>query len=95
MLKFVIMLNGLLWVYMQIFDKLCQSFGGDVLQVLLNSAVAIGECPQDRLIKQWLQFCLDQSIAIVSFHILTYIVSNWVKGWQLVASMMIDWNVQI
>lgn len=55
---------------MQIFDKLCQSFGGDVLQILLNSAVAIGDCPPERLIKQWAQFCLDQSIAIVSFHIL-------------------------
>jgi hypothetical protein len=55
---------------LEIFDKLCQSFGGDVLQVLLNSAVTVGECPLDKLIKAWLQFCLDQSIAIFAFYIL-------------------------
>jgi hypothetical protein len=55
------------WFYVQIFDKLCQSFGGDVLQVLLNAAVTVGECPLDKLIKAWLQFCLDQSIAVFTF----------------------------
>lgn len=63
--------TAILMDVMQIFDKLCQSFGGDVLQILLNSAVAIGDCPPEKLIKQWAQFCLDQSIAIVSFHILS------------------------
>ena len=56
---------------MQIFDKLCQSFGGDVFQILLNSAGAIANCPSERLMKEWAQFLLDQSIAILSFHILS------------------------
>ena len=59
-----------IWV-LQIFDKLCQSFGGDVLQILRNSAGHIEDCPPERLFKQWAQFCLDQSIAIVTFHILS------------------------
>ncbi|CAK9202738.1 unnamed protein product [Sphagnum troendelagicum] len=57
---------------LEIFDKLCQSFGGDVLQVLLNAAVTVGECPLDKLIKAWLQFCLDQSIACFGLLTLTF-----------------------
>ncbi len=41
-----------------------------MLQVLLNAAVTVGECPLDKLIKAWLQFCLDQSIAVFTFYIL-------------------------
>lgn len=61
---------------LQIFDKLCQSFGGDVLQILLNSAVAIGDSPPERLIKQWAQFILDQSIAIVSFLVHSLVIMS-------------------
>ncbi|KAG0559333.1 hypothetical protein KC19_10G097500 [Ceratodon purpureus] len=61
---------------LEIFDKLCQSFGGDVLQILLNSAVAIGDCPPERLIKQWAQFCLDQSIAIATFLVHSLVIMS-------------------
>ncbi|XP_024391066.1 protein POLLEN DEFECTIVE IN GUIDANCE 1 isoform X4 [Physcomitrium patens] len=61
---------------LEIFDKLCQSFGGDVLQILLNSAVAIGDSPPERLIKQWAQFILDQSIAIVSFLVHSLVIMS-------------------
>lgn len=61
---------------LEIFDKLCQSFGGDVLQILLNSAVAIGECPPEKLFKQWAQFFLDESIAIASFLVHSLIIMS-------------------
>jgi hypothetical protein len=80
------------WFYVQIFDKLCQSFGGDVLQVLLNAAVTVGECPLDKLIKAWLQFCLDQSIAVFAFYILNHKVCCF--RW-LVARLHLGWHPMI
>ncbi|KAJ7570627.1 hypothetical protein O6H91_01G129100 [Diphasiastrum complanatum] len=52
---------------LEIFDKLCQSFGGDVLQVLFNSAVAVSTCSSEGLLLESLRFLLDQTIAILCF----------------------------
>ena len=56
---------------MQILDKLCQSFGSDVLQVLLNSAENVATCSHHVLLSEALRLTLDQGIAVFSSDILT------------------------
>lgn len=56
---------------MQIFDKLCQSFGSDVLQVLMNSAENVATCSHHVLLSEMLRLTLDQCIAVFSSDILT------------------------
>lgn len=56
----------------QIFDKLCQSFGGDVLQVLFNSAEGVASCAPENMAFELMRFILDQTIAVVAFNILFF-----------------------
>ena len=63
--------SKMLNVIMQIFDKLCQSFGSDVLQVLLNSAENVATCSHHVLPSEVLRLILDQRIAVFSSDILT------------------------
>lgn len=54
----------------QIFDKLCQSFGGDVLETLFNSADGLANCsPETLSYWQW-RFISDEALAVASSNIL-------------------------
>ncbi|WVZ60281.1 hypothetical protein U9M48_010327 [Paspalum notatum var. saurae] len=55
---------------LEIFDKLCQSFGEDVLQVLFNSAEGLSACTTDNVTFELMRFLLDEAIAVVAFDIL-------------------------
>ncbi|KAL3684709.1 hypothetical protein R1sor_002731 [Riccia sorocarpa] len=55
---------------LEIFDKLCQSFGSDVLQVLFNSALSLENCSGGNFSSEMARFALDQGIAVVCYHIL-------------------------
>ncbi|KAK1645093.1 hypothetical protein QYE76_062898 [Lolium multiflorum] len=55
---------------LEIFDKLCQSFGEDVLQVLFNSAEGLSTCSTDNATFELMRFLLDEAIAVVAFDIL-------------------------
>ncbi|KQK13524.1 hypothetical protein BRADI_1g10710v3 [Brachypodium distachyon] len=50
---------------LEIFDKLCQSFGEDVLQVLFNSAEGLSTCSTDNATFELMRFLLDEAIAVV------------------------------
>lgn len=52
---------------LEIFDKLCQSFGGDVLQVLFNSAEGVASSSKESMAFETARFILDQGIAVVAF----------------------------
>lgn len=54
----------------QIFDKLCQSFGEDVLQVLFSSAEGLANSSSDNMTFELMRFILDETIAIIAFNIL-------------------------
>jgi hypothetical protein len=55
---------------LEIFDKLCQSFGEDVLQVLFNSAQGLSTCSTDNVTFELMRFLFDEAIAVVAFDIL-------------------------
>ncbi|KAH7289317.1 hypothetical protein KP509_31G069900 [Ceratopteris richardii] len=59
---------------LEIFDKLCQSFGSDVLQVVLNSAENVATCTNSALLREAMRFLLDECIAIVSFVFHSFII---------------------
>ncbi|KAG1334845.1 protein POLLEN DEFECTIVE IN GUIDANCE 1 [Cocos nucifera] len=59
---------------LEIFDKLCQSFGEDVLQVLFNSAEGLSNCSPDNMIFQLMRFILDETIAIIAFVVHSFIL---------------------
>lgn len=59
---------------LEIFDKLCQSFGEDVLQVLFNSAEGLSDCSPDSMIFQLMRFILDEMIAIIAFVVHSFIL---------------------
>ncbi|CAN1248556.1 Protein POLLEN DEFECTIVE IN GUIDANCE 1 [Linum perenne] len=49
---------------LEIFDKLCQSFGADVFQTLFNSAEGLASCTQEN-IRFWIwRFVADQAITL-------------------------------
>ncbi|KAK7411074.1 hypothetical protein VNO78_02444 [Psophocarpus tetragonolobus] len=51
---------------LEIFDKLCQSFNGDVLQTLFLSAEGIANCPQESM-RFWIwRFVSDQALAAIT-----------------------------
>uniref|UniRef100_A0A5B7B1H1 Protein POLLEN DEFECTIVE IN GUIDANCE 1 n=1 Tax=Davidia involucrata TaxID=16924 RepID=A0A5B7B1H1_DAVIN len=51
---------------LEIFDKLCQSFGGDVLQTLFNSAEGLASCSQDNM-RYWIwRFISDEALAVAA-----------------------------
>ena len=54
----------------QIFDKLCQSFGGDVLQALFNSSEGLATCSSENMIFWILRFISDQALAMAFSNIL-------------------------
>ncbi|GLJ12272.1 hypothetical protein SUGI_0187890 [Cryptomeria japonica] len=56
---------------LEIFDKLCQSFGGDVLQVLFNSAAGVASSSKEHMAMEIMRFILDEAIAVVAFNILS------------------------
>ncbi|KAK1308547.1 Protein POLLEN DEFECTIVE IN GUIDANCE 1 [Acorus calamus] len=55
---------------LEIMDKLCQSFGGDVLQVLFKSAEGLSSCSPENVTFELLRFIFDQTIAVIAFNIL-------------------------
>ncbi|KAL2233254.1 UNVERIFIED_CONTAM: Protein POLLEN DEFECTIVE IN GUIDANCE 1 [Sesamum indicum] len=55
---------------LEIFDKLCQSFGGDVMQALFNSADGLANCSPENM-QFWLwRFISDEALAVASSNIL-------------------------
>lgn len=59
---------------LEIFDKLCQSFGSDVFQVVLNSAENVATCSNTALLPEALRFAFDESIAIFSFVFHSFVI---------------------
>ncbi|AQK63439.1 Protein POLLEN DEFECTIVE IN GUIDANCE 1 [Zea mays] len=59
---------------LEIFDKLCQSFGEDVLQVLFNSAEGLSACSTDNVTFELMRFILDEAIAVVAFDIHSFVL---------------------
>ncbi|CAN6466748.1 unnamed protein product [Victoria cruziana] len=59
---------------LEIFDKLCQSFGGDVVQVLFNSAEGVANCSQESMTFELMRFILDQTIAVIAFIVHSFIL---------------------
>ncbi|XP_078171283.1 protein POLLEN DEFECTIVE IN GUIDANCE 1-like isoform X2 [Carex rostrata] len=59
---------------LEIFDKLCQSFGEDVLQVLFNSAEGLSSCSKDNLTSELMQFVLDEAIAVIAFVVHSFVL---------------------
>ncbi|KAG6512470.1 hypothetical protein ZIOFF_030581 [Zingiber officinale] len=60
---------------LEIFDKLCQSFGEDVLQVLFDSAEGLSTCSDDDMIFALIRFIFDEAIAVIAFDILSSLVA--------------------
>ncbi|KAI3503751.1 hypothetical protein L1887_32200 [Cichorium endivia] len=55
---------------LEIFDRLCQNFGGDVLQTLFNTADGFANCSSEST-RYWLwRFMSDEALAITSSNIL-------------------------
>ncbi|CAM0875150.1 unnamed protein product [Alopecurus aequalis] len=59
---------------LEIFDKLCQSFGEDVLQVLFNSAEGLSTCSADNATFELMRFLLDEAIAVVAFVVHSFVL---------------------
>lgn len=58
------------FLYIQIFDRLCQNFNGDVLQTLFNSTEGLASCPpENRRIWVW-RFIFDEALAMGASNIL-------------------------
>ncbi|KAA8529824.1 hypothetical protein F0562_034358 [Nyssa sinensis] len=51
---------------LEIFDKLCQSFGGDVLQTLFNSAEGLASCSEDNMRYFIWRFISDEALAVAA-----------------------------
>ncbi|OMO72457.1 S-locus glycoprotein [Corchorus olitorius] len=61
---------------LEIFDKLCQSFGGDVLETLFNSAEGLANCSQENM-RFWIRrFVSDQALAMTFSNILAITLST-------------------
>ncbi|KAM7487802.1 hypothetical protein LguiB_025286 [Lonicera macranthoides] len=59
---------------LEIFDKLCQSFGGDVLQTLFNSADGLANCSPDNM-RYWIwRFISDEALAVASSIVHSFIL---------------------
>ncbi|XP_022776567.1 protein POLLEN DEFECTIVE IN GUIDANCE 1-like isoform X2 [Durio zibethinus] len=54
---------------LEIFDKLCQSFGGDVLETLFNSAEGLGNCSQENM-RFWIRRFVSDQVLAMAFSIL-------------------------
>ncbi|TKY73563.1 POLLEN DEFECTIVE IN GUIDANCE 1 [Spatholobus suberectus] len=59
---------------LEIFDKLCQSFNGDVLQTLFLSAEGLANCPPESM-RFWIwRFIYDQALAVVASIVHSFIL---------------------
>ncbi|KAF7838270.1 protein POLLEN DEFECTIVE IN GUIDANCE 1 [Senna tora] len=59
---------------LEIFDKLCQSFNGDVLQTLFHSAEGLANCPPESM-RFWIwRYIADQSLAVAASIIHSFIL---------------------
>ncbi|KAL9457019.1 hypothetical protein AB3S75_006117 [Citrus x aurantiifolia] len=59
---------------LEIFDKLCQSFGGDVLQTLFNSAEGLANCTEENM-RFWIwRFISDQALAMAATIVHSFIL---------------------
>ncbi|KAI9108869.1 hypothetical protein K1719_020174 [Acacia pycnantha] len=59
---------------LEIFDKLCQNFNGDVLQTLFHSAEELATCPPERL-RFWIRtYIADQFLAVAASIIHSFIL---------------------
>ncbi|MBA0751379.1 hypothetical protein Gogos_000309 [Gossypium gossypioides] len=57
---------------LEIIDKLCQSFGGDVFETLFNSAEGLATCSQENM-RFWIRrFVSDQALAMAFSNILIF-----------------------
>lgn len=59
---------------LEIFDKLCQSLGEDVLQVMFSSAEGLSNCPTETLNLEFRKFIFDTAIAIIAFILHSFIL---------------------
>ncbi|XP_072974292.1 protein POLLEN DEFECTIVE IN GUIDANCE 1-like [Typha angustifolia] len=59
---------------LEIFDKLCQSFGEDILQVLFNSAEGLSNCSPDKTTFELMRFILDETIAVIAFVVHSFVL---------------------
>ncbi|KAI7735890.1 hypothetical protein M8C21_018957, partial [Ambrosia artemisiifolia] len=75
---------------LEIFDKLCQNFGGDVLQTLFNTADGLANCsPESEHIRYWQwRFICDEVLAVASSNILFHEIENSVERFHI-ASFLI------
>ncbi|KAL3851038.1 hypothetical protein ACJIZ3_012920 [Penstemon smallii] len=61
---------------LEIFDRLCQNFGGDIMQALFNSADGLANCSPENM-QFWLwRFISDEALAIASSNILAITLST-------------------
>ncbi|KAM7270515.1 hypothetical protein ACFE04_029729 [Oxalis oulophora] len=60
---------------LEIFDKLCQSFGGDVLETLFNSADELANCSPESIRFWILRFIFDLALAMASSNILLLVMA--------------------
>ncbi|KAL1568654.1 protein POLLEN DEFECTIVE IN GUIDANCE 1-like [Salvia divinorum] len=59
---------------LEVFDKLCQSFGGDVMQALFNSADGLANCsPENMQFWVW-RFVSDEALAVAASVIHSFIL---------------------
>ncbi|XP_052204959.1 protein POLLEN DEFECTIVE IN GUIDANCE 1 [Diospyros lotus] len=59
---------------LEIFDKLCQSFGGDVLQTLFSSAEGLANCTSESR-RYWIwRFISDEALAVASSIVHSFIL---------------------
>jgi len=61
----------------EIFDKLCQSFGGDVLQVLFNLVEGVASSSKESMAFETACFIMDQMIVVVAFILRYFSLSNY------------------
>lgn len=57
---------------LQIFDKLCQSFNGDVLQTLFNSAEGLANSSSENMSFWIWRYVCDETLAVAASNILCY-----------------------
>ncbi|KAF4368480.1 hypothetical protein F8388_018604 [Cannabis sativa] len=65
---------------LEIFDKLCQSFNGDVLQTLFNSADGLAISPPDNITFWIWRYMCDLTLAVAASNILTFVFNHFLKS---------------
>ncbi|PON67381.1 Membrane protein,Tapt1/CMV receptor [Parasponia andersonii] len=60
---------------LEIFDKLCQSFNGDVLQTLFNSAEGLANSPLENMSFWIWRYICDQALAVAASNILSQAIT--------------------